>query len=80
MCTDTFVLVTDACLSGIAGVLCGCRNGEELTVSFYSRQLQDRETRYFATELECLAVVDSVKHFEVYLHGRSFMVHTDHRA
>ena len=76
MCPDTFVLVMDACLSDIAGVLCVCRNGEELPVSFYSRQLQDRETRYSATKLECLAVVDSVKQFEVYLHGRSFTVHT----
>ena len=45
----------------------------------YSRQLRDAETRYSATELECLVVVEAVRHFEV-LHGRPFNVETDHRA
>ena len=38
----------------------------EKPVAFYSRQLKDAETCYAATELECLAVVESVRHFEVY--------------
>ena len=35
---------------------------------------------YLATELECLAIKDSVHHFEIYLHGRKCTVRTDHRA
>ena len=38
-------------------------------MAFFSRQLLDRERSYAATELECLAVRDAVKHFEVYLYG-----------
>ena len=65
---------------GISGVLSVCRDGEELPVAFYSRQLQERERSYAATELECLVVRDAVKHFKVYLHGRPFVVQTDHHA
>ena len=31
-------------------------------------------------EVECLAVVESVHHFEVYLDGQLFVFQTDHRA
>ena len=53
---------------------------KSLPVGFYSRQLKDAETRYPATEIECLAVVEAVRHFEVYLHGRPFQMETDHKA
>ena len=56
------------------------RDSVELPVAFYSRQLRGAETRYSASELEFLAVVDSVRHFQVYLHSRSFLVQTDHKA
>lgn len=49
-------------------------------MAFYSRQLHDAETRYSATEIECLAVGKAVRHFEVYLDGRHFRLQTDHRA
>ena len=38
------------------------------------------EKRYTATEIECLAVLSAIKHFEVYLHGIKFTVETDHKA
>lgn len=41
---------------------------------------QRPETRYMATEFECQAVVESVRHFEVYLNGHPLTVETDHRA
>ena len=77
---DSFILQTDASGKGISGFLSVCRDGEELPVAFYLRQLQERERSYAAIELECLAVRDAMKHFEVYLHGRPFVVQTDHRA
>ena len=49
-------------------------------MGFYSHQLKDMETRYSATELENLAVIESVKYFEVYLHGQQFRVEMDHKA
>ena len=66
---DLFLLQTNASGRGISGVLHVCRDGEELPVAFFSRQLLDRERSYAATELECLAVRDAVKHFEMYLYG-----------
>ena len=49
-------------------------------MAFFSRQLKDRETRYTATEIECLAVVEALRHFGVYLIGRHFVLETDHQA
>ena len=78
--SDKFVLQTDASYAGIGGCLSVMRDGAELPVAFYSRQLRDPETRYSVTEVECLAVVESVRHFEVYLDGKLFVLQTDHRA
>ena len=78
--SDKFVLQTDASYAGIGGCLSVMRDGAELPVAFYSRQLRDPETRYSVTEVECLAVVESVRHFEVYLDGQLFVLQTDHRA
>ena len=51
-----------------------------MPVAFYSRQLKDRETRYSATEVECLAALEAIRYFEVYLVGRHFTLETDHKA
>lgn len=77
---DVFILQTDASSRGIAGVLNVCRDGQEFPVAFYSKKLRPAETRYAATELECLAIVRAIQHFGVYLIGRPFTVETDHRA
>ena len=76
---DDFLLQTDASGKGISGILSVCRNSAELPVAFFSRQLKERERNYAATELECLAVKESIRHCEVYLHGRQFVVQTDHK-
>ena len=78
--SDVFVVQMDASGVGVSGVLSVCRDRVELPVGFFSRQLKEVETRYLATELECLAVVDTVRHFEVYLHGQPFNLETDHKA
>ena len=56
------------------------QDGRELPVGFHSRPLRGAEARYSASEVECLAVVDSVRHFEVYLQGTEFKIRTDHKA
>ena len=38
-------------------------------LAYFSRKLEPRETRYTITELETMAIVDSVEHFAVYLLG-----------
>ena len=78
--SDEFLLQTDASGVGIGAVLSVRRNGEEFPVAFYSRKLKERERRYSATEIEGLAVVEGVQHFEVYLITHPFCIETDHRA
>ena len=77
---DQFLLQTDASGVGIGAVLSVVRDGVELPVAFFSRKLQPRERRYGATELEGLAVVASVTHFDAYLVTHPFTIETDHRA
>lgn len=48
-------------------------------ISFFSKTLNDAQRRYSTTERELLAIVESVKHFRVYLYGRFFILITDHR-
>ena len=55
-------LHTDASTIGIAGILIQ----DSHPIGYYSRKLSDAETRYTATELECLAVHDSIKYFRIY--------------
>ena len=45
--------------SHLCSVLCSACN----LVAFYSRKLRDTETSYSITEVECLAVVESVRYF-----------------
>ncbi len=51
----------------------------EQSVAFYSRQLRGAEKNYSVTELESLAIVSAVRHFEYYLFGRSVTIYSDHR-
>ena len=70
---DVMSLVTDASSLGIGGVL------RWEAAAIYSRQTRGAEQRYSATELEALALVESVKHFAYYLYGKCFKVYTDHQ-
>ena len=78
--TDTFTLHTDASGFGIGACLHIVRDQQELPVAFFSRQLQDAERRYSITELETLAIVASIKHFQFYIYGTTLNVFTDHKA
>ncbi|GBL55959.1 Transposon Ty3-I Gag-Pol polyprotein [Araneus ventricosus] len=49
-------------------------------VSYHSRTLRSNEKNYCITELECLASVDALDKFYYYLHGKKFIIHTDHAA
>ena len=52
-------------------------NGKPRVIEFFSKRVTIRSPT--ATELECLAVVESIAHFDAYLNG-PFTVVTDHSA
>ena len=76
---DTMSIVTDASGSGIGGVLQVRRETGWEAAAFYSRQTRGPEHRYSATELEALALVETVRHFGYYLYGKEFVAYTDHK-
>ena len=76
---DAMSLVTDASGMGIGGVLQVCREGAWEAAAFFSRQLRGVEQRYSATELEALALVETIRHFAYYLYGNCFTCYTDHK-
>ena len=69
-------LFTDASKVGIGAILMQNKH----PVSYYSRRLNVHESNYMSSELECLAVTESVEHYHVYLHGKPFTVISDHSA
>ena len=76
-----FLLHTDASGIGIGAVLSQLGEDEmDRPVAYYSRKLKPAETRYTVTEQKCLAVVEAVRHFRVYLSGALFTIVTDHNS
>ncbi|SSD61661.1 related to Transposon Ty3-G Gag-Pol polyprotein [Saccharomycodes ludwigii] len=78
--TASYRLTTDACKYGVGAVL------EELdenknpvgTVSYFSKSLQGAQQRYPAGELELLGIISALEHFKYLLHGKRFVLRTDH--
>ena len=74
-------LFVDASLTGVGAVLKQIDSNKVLSpIAFHSRSLKDYEKNYSITELECLAIVDSLNKFHHYLFGKKFTIHTDHAA
>ncbi len=74
-----YVLQVDASNYGMGGVLTQFYNGEEHPIAYFSRKFTTSEKDYAIMERECLAMVESIKHFREYLYGRRFTVITDHK-
>lgn len=54
--------------------------GFDQQIAYFSKQLNRMQRNYSITELECYAVVVSIKKFRSYLEGYSFVVITGHSA
>ncbi len=78
--TLPFELYVDASLDGLGMTLGQIQSGKEVVIAYAGRSLNSAELSYSATEKEALAVIDGIKKFEPYLHGRKFVGHTDHNA
>ncbi|UYV70995.1 hypothetical protein LAZ67_8001363 [Cordylochernes scorpioides] len=74
-------LFCDASLQGIAGIQKQQHpDGTLHPVQYYSRALRPHEKNYTITELECLAVIDNVEKFRIYLAGVRFTFFMDPHA
>ena len=73
---DPIELHTDASGIGIGAVLIQLGH----PIAYFSRRLNEHQEKYSASELECLAMVEAIEHFEVYLSGVHFTVVSDHSA
>ncbi|KRT80433.1 hypothetical protein AMK59_8411 [Oryctes borbonicus] len=52
-------------------------DGKLHPVMYFSKRTTDAETRYHSYELECLAIVNAIKRFDIYLKGVKFKIVTD---
>ncbi len=77
---DELKLYTDASGDGIGACLHCVRDGEELPIAFFSRQLRPAEKNYTISELESLAIVAAIRHFERLVYAKPLEVITDHKA
>ena len=76
-----FVLYTDASLKGLGVVLEQEDENKNLRpVAYASKSLTSAEKNYHMTDLECLAIIWSIKHFHKYLINKLFKIFTDHSA
>ncbi|UYV72718.1 hypothetical protein LAZ67_10000400 [Cordylochernes scorpioides] len=55
-------------------------DGQVHPVQYFSRALRAHERNYTVSELECLAIVESIDKFRIYLTGIKFTIYTDHQA
>ncbi len=48
-------------------------------IAFFSRKLSKRQQKYSVTEIELLAIVETLKEFKEMLWGQNIKVYTDHK-
>lgn len=71
---------TDASLQGVAAVLKQIQeNGEEKPVAYFSRKLNESQTKKKAIYLECLAIRDAIRYWHHLLADKFFTVFSDHK-
>src|SRR6266540_5738255 len=75
----SFRLCTDISLKGLGAVLEQEDENKNLRlVAYTSRSLTSAEKNYHTTDLKCLAIIWSIKHFHKYLINKPFKIFTDH--
>lgn len=74
-----FILTTDASKVSCSGILSNREGRDERPIQYFSRSLNEAQTKYSAIELELLAIIWSVEWFRAYLYGRKFYIYTDHK-
>ncbi len=49
-------------------------------IEYFSQSLEQAQENWAITDLECLAIVEAVRHFDGYLREKLFIIYTDHQA
>ena len=74
-------LFTDASKFGVGAVLKQPQADKQLhPIGYFSKKLLQYQKNYSSTELECLAIIESIEYWHHYLYGKKFTVITDHQA
>jgi hypothetical protein len=73
--TVPFEIYTDASKYQIGSVI----TQKDKPLAFYSRKLTDPQTRYTVTELELLAIVETLREYKCILLGHLITIYTDHK-
>ncbi|CAC5370073.1 unnamed protein product [Mytilus coruscus] len=76
-----FILTTDASGTAIGYILGQFDSeGRERVCAYNGRSLSQSETKWSISEKECLAVLEGIKNYHVYLANSHFKIYTDHQA
>ena len=75
-----FLIQTDACDTGLGGVLLQKYAGKEHIIQFISRILQPAEKIWSVREKEALGIIWACESFRPYVIGTFFTVETDHHS
>jgi transposase InsO family protein len=76
-----FIITTDASTASIAYVLSqNDDRGQEHVISYGGRSLRNAEKQWSVTDIEGLALIESIREYHVYLANQKFTVFTDHIA
>ena len=73
--TKSFDIYTDASTKQLGAVI----TQDNRPIAFFSRKLSDAQSKYTVTELELLAIVETLKEFNGMLWGQRTTVYTDHK-
>jgi hypothetical protein len=73
--SKSFDIYTDASTKQLGAVI----TQDNRPIAFFSRNLSDTQSKYTVTELELLAIVETLKEFNGMLWGQWINVYTDHK-
>lgn len=73
-------IYTDASMQGIGAVLKQTQqDGEEKPCAYFSKKLSDAQKKKKAIYLECFAIKEAIKYWQIWLIGKKFTVFSDHK-
>ncbi len=70
-----FEIYADASLTQLGAVI----TQDNRPIAFFSRKLSEMQQKYSVTEIELLAIVETLKEFKGMLWGQDIIVYTDHK-